>query len=104
MVDIFRYLIGPIQYFRYLIEDNPNRENTVGFIRFYDERNNTRCIEELHGRLEWTKGHCVQLIPNFVRQKIFYDYYPDTLVMISERNRQGRFIEIDRDIYLYRRA
>ena len=86
-VDVLRREIGPLRYARFLIEEDQNRNDTVGFISFYNVRENERCINRMFHRLQLMlpyDDHYVQFKANHDWNHKAFDKWATTQLRIYD--------------------
>ncbi|CAF1074101.1 unnamed protein product [Brachionus calyciflorus] len=87
LIDVLREEIGPVRYARFLVESNPKRDDTVGFVSFYNEQDNQECIRRMKHKLQLMlpkDEHYVQFVPNHDTNPKAFDEWPHTQVRIYD--------------------
>lgn len=91
-VDELRVQVGPVRYFR-VIEDHFNKRlDTVGFLGFYNSRDNIKCLTSRYPRIvnPQDSTHFLQFRNNKEKKECDFDEFPHTEVKIVKWLRDGR--------------
>ncbi|RNA41727.1 hypothetical protein BpHYR1_044155 [Brachionus plicatilis] len=86
-VDVLRAKIGPLRYARFIVEEDRSRRDTVGFISFYNLRDNQRCINTMSHRLQLIlphDKHYVQFKENHDYNHTAFDKWPHTQLRVYD--------------------
>jgi hypothetical protein len=91
LIDVLRSRIGPVRYARFLVEPNRERNDTVGFIRFYKASDNAKCIEQMKSQLRWMlprDTHYIQFVANHDSSSEVFDVWPKTQVRVYDMSEE----------------